>query len=194
MAGGQSRRFGFDKARVILDNQQKPMIIQIQELIHILGLKSLVIADQNDKYRDLGISAIQDIIPQKGPLGGLYTALYTAKTDKILVLTCDMPCLSIFFLKKMLLLGQSKGTNLVLKTHQGYQPFPGIYSMNSLTLAWTMINSEQLIMRHFIGQLQNLRTLNVSRQTKDLFNMNTIHDYQTLISTSSFLKLRERQF
>src|SRR5258706_6638023 len=75
LAGGLSRRMGTDKARLRLGS--RTMLQHVQAAAKATGLPVRVIS--------------KDLIPNCGPLGGLYTALKTTKHDAILALACDMP-------------------------------------------------------------------------------------------------------
>lgn len=66
LAGGRSSRFGSDKARAALHG--RPMIVRIAELLRPVAESMIVVAEQSDKYADLGLLTIADAIPGQGPL------------------------------------------------------------------------------------------------------------------------------
>ncbi|MFN3193385.1 MAG: molybdenum cofactor guanylyltransferase [Aureliella sp.] len=77
LAGGQSKRFGSDKARVVIDGK-----LQVQRLAEMLkrhGHEVTVVASENDLYRDLDLCVIADHQAGLGPMMGVATAL----TDRI---------------------------------------------------------------------------------------------------------------
>ncbi|MEM9253490.1 MAG: nucleotidyltransferase family protein, partial [Planctomycetota bacterium] len=73
LAGGQSRRFGSDKARHAIDGT--PMLVRVRDAFAEIASPAYAVARQPNAYRDLGVDTIADTIAGLGPLGGLLTAL-----------------------------------------------------------------------------------------------------------------------
>src|SRR4051794_14706591 len=72
LAGGQSQRFGSDKARAPLDG--KPLIVHVAESLKPIASSVTVVAKDFGEYDDLGLVSIGDLQPGLGPMGGLLTA------------------------------------------------------------------------------------------------------------------------
>ncbi|MYE27774.1 MAG: molybdenum cofactor guanylyltransferase [Chloroflexi bacterium] len=90
IAGGRSRRMGRDKAFVELGG--KALIERVIERSAGLGqAETILITNQPAQYAHLGLPMHGDILPDKGSLGGIYTALARAKSPDVLMLACDMP-------------------------------------------------------------------------------------------------------
>ncbi len=87
-AGGKSTRMGSDKA--LLEVGGRPMIEHIIEQTKGLG-EQIIITNTPERYAHLGLPTFGDVLPDKGALGGLYTAIQVAATPYVLVLACDMP-------------------------------------------------------------------------------------------------------
>ncbi|HSJ66050.1 MAG TPA: molybdenum cofactor guanylyltransferase [Anditalea sp.] len=90
LAGGKSSRMGKDKGLISLND--KPMVSYTLNLCKEIGYSPILVASQ-EEYSALGYPVIKDIIPDKGPMGGLYTALEHNKDEAtyILLFSCDMP-------------------------------------------------------------------------------------------------------
>jgi len=73
LAGGQSARFGSDKALVTVEG--KPLLLHLHLSLAALGHAVQVIADREDRYAALGLTCLLDAQPQSGPLAGLMTAV-----------------------------------------------------------------------------------------------------------------------
>ena len=95
LAGGRARRLGGqDKSALILDglrfiDRQREALQPLTDRIVLIGHRGTPPAPfpvENDRW------------PDTGPLGGLATALLTATTDRVLVLACDLPCVTTQFL------------------------------------------------------------------------------------------------
>jgi molybdopterin-guanine dinucleotide biosynthesis protein A len=78
LAGGSSKRMGRDKSRLRLG--ATTMLGHIRKAARATGVPVRIIR--------------RDCIPKCGPLGGVYTALKTRKSDAVLFLACDMPLVS----------------------------------------------------------------------------------------------------
>ena len=83
LAGGQSKRFGEDKAFAQLDGV--PLIYRVLKAIKYLFPEILLITNSPDQFRFFPAKVIRDDIPQQGPLGGIVTALDKAKHDRVFV-------------------------------------------------------------------------------------------------------------
>lgn len=89
LAGGRSRRMGTDKSFVLLDG--KPLIQHVIERVSALNVRLILITNSPDKYAQFSIPSYRDIIPDRGALGGLYTALHHCPTPYAVCVACDMP-------------------------------------------------------------------------------------------------------
>jgi molybdopterin-guanine dinucleotide biosynthesis protein A len=72
LAGGKSSRMGSDKGLLLI--QSKPFVSYIFEALSNV-CDSITVVTSNKEYNKLGFKTIQDSIPNKGPVGGLFTVL-----------------------------------------------------------------------------------------------------------------------
>ncbi len=90
LAGGQSTRFGSDKA--LVTTTAGPLLSYLHQTLAERGHAVYVVADRVDRYRQLGIECLVDQVASKGPLAGMATALQhrlDQETGWLLVLSCD---------------------------------------------------------------------------------------------------------
>lgn len=73
LCGGQSRRFGTDKARVPISGQ--PLLVHLSDALRSAGHRIEYVADRADRFADLGITCVADAQPDSGPMAGLASAL-----------------------------------------------------------------------------------------------------------------------
>ena len=92
LAGGQSRRMGTDKSLVELAG--RPLIQHVLDRLRPLGWPILLVANHADRYQSLGETIVADVLPGKGSLGGIYTALHHSATEFTFCVACDMPFLN----------------------------------------------------------------------------------------------------
>jgi molybdopterin-guanine dinucleotide biosynthesis protein A len=125
-AGGESRRMGQDKA--LLSFLGQPLIQRVIDRVVGLADELLVTTNRPADYQFLGLPLIPDILPGRGALGGLCTALQAASHDCVMVLACDMPFVNPFLLaleRDLLLAGDVDG--VMPRTAAGLEPFHAVY-------------------------------------------------------------------
>ena len=88
LAGGESRRFGSDKARALLWGE--PLILHVVQAIAPLTRSVAVVASAPGAYGDLGLRTLGDEEPRRGPLGGLVRALEDLDDGWLLLAPCDV--------------------------------------------------------------------------------------------------------
>ena len=91
LAGGASRRMGRDKALLTIEPGGVPVISRVLAAVAQVADDVFIVAPDRAGYSDLGVPIVPDLRPGYGPLGGLETALRTARHDHCLVVSCDLP-------------------------------------------------------------------------------------------------------
>src|SRR5262245_47136820 len=100
-AGGKSSRMGTDKSFVRLSG--KPLIEHVIARVTDLGQDEMfIVTNKPEAYAYLGLPMVGDVIPDKGSLGGIYTALHHSQQDYTLVIGCDMPFANVELLRYMI--------------------------------------------------------------------------------------------
>ncbi len=92
LAGGQSRRFGSQKALATVGGVR--IIDRVVEAVRSVVPDVVLLANEPDLFSDLALPARPDVRPGVGALGGIHTALLWAReTDRpgVLAVACDMP-------------------------------------------------------------------------------------------------------
>ena len=117
LAGGKSSRMGRDKSFVELDS--KPLIEHVISRTSGLGQQStFIVTNGPNDYAHLGLRMAGDILPDKGSLGGIYTAIHESPADYTLVIACDMPFVNPDVL--LLMLVSYGGHDVVVPRVDGY--------------------------------------------------------------------------
>ena len=125
-AGGESRRMGQDKA--LLPFLGKPLILRVIERVAHLADELLVTTNHPGAYQFLECRLVPDLVPGRGALGGLYTALSAARHDLVAVVACDMPFVSAELLGAELdLLVEERCDAVIPQTVDGTEPFHAVY-------------------------------------------------------------------
>jgi molybdopterin-guanine dinucleotide biosynthesis protein A len=124
LAGGQSRRMGRNKALMTLGDVR--LIDRVVETMQHVCTDLLMVTNTPEVYADLRLPMVGDVWPDKGSLGGIYSALYHAATPYCLVVACDMPFLQTSVLQY--LVSQIETYDVVMPEVDGeQQPLHAIY-------------------------------------------------------------------
>lgn len=91
---------GEDKSFVTLGG--RALVEHTLERVAQLGLPVHIITNQPARYAQYGLPMFSDVIPARGSLGGLYTALSHSPTPWTLCVACDMPFLNVALLEDLL--------------------------------------------------------------------------------------------
>lgn len=140
LAGGNSSRMGEDKGLLNLNGTTmiSHVINTLKEItddIHIIS--------NNNEYEKFGLSVHCDIIPNMGPIGGLYTGLLCSNSEVNIVVSCDSPFVSSSFLNNLLLLSDNFDVT-VPAYNDTVHPMIGIYNQRIIKTLKQQIDSNDL--------------------------------------------------
>lgn len=126
LAGGASSRMGFNKAFARL-GQGGTLIEKAVAKVAMLSPDVIVVANDEETYRNLGVRVSPDVYPGTGSLGGIYSGLLAAQHQHALVVACDMPFLSLPLWRYMLSIPRDYDV-LLPRLHGQPEPLHAIYS------------------------------------------------------------------
>ena len=104
LAGGQSRRMGFNKA--LLDIGGRPLIRVLIELLDPLTNQILISSDDSSSYQFLNRTVVPDHFKGHGPLAGFHAAMLCKTFPLYLVVACDLPNLKAPLLQNLISLAE----------------------------------------------------------------------------------------
>ena len=150
LVGGRSRRMGCDKSFVCLNG--RPLIEHVIERVTALVLPIILIANNPEPYLPLNLPLFTDIVPDKGSLGGLYSAMSYSQTDYTLCVACDMPFLSPALLEHLVTL--SNGFDAVVPQVDGRpQGLHAIYHKACLPPMLRALQQDRLKISTFLAEI-----------------------------------------
>jgi len=125
LAGGKSTRMGRDKAFVEWDG--RTLLARALELARSVA-SDVRIVGSAEKFAAFA-PVVEDVFPNRGPLGGIQAALRASAAELNLMLAVDMPFVTPVFLQY--LLGQARGAGdavvVVPRAGGGWQPLCAVY-------------------------------------------------------------------
>lgn len=143
---------GEDKARLVVSAGQ-PVIRSVVEVVGKVCSEVLLVTDRLGRYEDLNLPAreVIDIVPGKGPLGGLHAGLRASESPFALVVGCDMP-----FLNPRLLWHMAERKRdyeaLAPRVKGRWQPLHAIYARACLATLEEMLAQGQLSMTALLSR------------------------------------------
>lgn len=176
LAGGKSTRMGSPKAELIW--RHKTFIEHIVDTIKASNLEVNIIAEKKLDQK-MQVNTIPDLIPDKGPLGGIYTALTHSKYCYNLILGCDMPCISSQSIHAFISRTRHETINIAYVQNQ-IQPLFALYHVSLLPDIEIAIDSNELAMHKFVEK-HAYHCINMNEFAEEFRNINTNEDYQSLI-------------
>ncbi|KAF2327569.1 molybdenum cofactor guanylyltransferase [Flavobacterium nitrogenifigens] len=150
LCGGKSSRMQSEKGLVLF--QEKPFIEHIiQAILPITNNIKLVTASKEYDY--LKYEKIPDLIIDKGPLGGIYTALSHSETEFNLILSCDIPLISTELLQELISKHTQEAGITVFASDSKTHPLIGIYSKEIVPIIKKAIDSDELRMMDLLARV-----------------------------------------
>ncbi len=180
LAGGKNRRLGRDKAFLEIGNQT--VLDRIIRLLSRIFEETLIVTDSPKLYRHLTARVVEDVIPNRGALGGVYSGLFHSHTMHNFLVASDMPFLNrdlIVYMKE-----RAEGYDVVIpKTALGYEPLHGFYSKNCLTVIKAELERGNLRIADFFDQvavkfIEEGEVRRFDPQMLSFFNINTPQDLE----------------
>ena len=179
LAGGKSQRMGTDKG--LLPLKGKPFISHIYEAMKPIIGDNIVVVSSNVDYDALGYTRIEDLIADKGPVGGLYTALKQSKTKFNLVLSVDVPLVSTELLQWLVDKHEDSFMLTQVQVEEKASPLIGVYDRSMRILLGEHLAGNQLKLRGVINEV-NHQTLTVPEKwSAQVQNINTEEDYKKIV-------------
>lgn len=139
----------------------------------------IFLSGAKEKFAPFG-RVIEDIFPDAGPLGGIYTALMRSETPLVLVLAVDTPFLRTEFLTELAKEAVESGALVtVAQTPDGLQPLCAIYDTKFAALAEDAIRNGRFKIDALFPKVKT-QVVDVRQKGYDpamLDNINTQEDY-----------------
>lgn len=150
LAGGQSRRFGSDKARAVVGGV--PLLVSVARCLEPVSSHTTVVAAAAGAYDDLGFNTIADVVPHKGPLGGLLTAIEHSGPERWLFLSaCDWVGVRADWVVS-LLERRTPGVQAVVYRGERFEPLFALYHTSIRDTVAALIEAGRLETRNVFAR------------------------------------------
>jgi molybdopterin-guanine dinucleotide biosynthesis protein A len=184
LAGGASRRMGCPKESLRIDGES-----MLERQIRVLRsvVRRVVVVGGSARYLDeFDVPIFPDAVANRGPLGGIYTALVESRTDLNLVLGCDLPFVSRELLACLVVRAMADGSEVTVPvSREGrLQPLCAVFRRRALYAVRTRLALGENKPRGFFPKVrcttipwQELADAGFSASLFD--NMNTPEEYES---------------
>ncbi len=180
LAGGKSRRLGQDKR--FLELGGRTCLERVLDVFKEIFENILVVADAAEPFKEMKVKVVVDLIPGRAALGGLYTGLHYAPSDRVFAAACDMPGLSPPAIR--VVLAHAGDGDIVIPDLDGQlQPMHAVYSKACLPVLQSLVEAQALKIQDLCArpELRVYRIPKAAFQAVDpdlrsFFNINTPDD------------------
>ncbi|MDX1545234.1 MAG: molybdenum cofactor guanylyltransferase, partial [Christiangramia sp.] len=131
-----------------------------------------------------GYPLVEDIHKNKGPVGGIHTALENSATDWNLILSCDIPGITGSLLNHLFERTPEQALVAFLSTASNDYPLIGMYHKSCSECFSETIQENDLRLMNVIGKLNYERIEIPTSESHNLNNINTKEELQDLINST----------
>jgi len=173
LAGGKSTRFKKNKAIAEYNGQR--LIEHTSNLLNKHFDQVYLVVDSKEKYSFIkNCKIVEDIIPNKGPVGGIYTGLMASNRKYNYIMACDMPLMSGRFIEYIK--NWEQNYDVLLPEYNGYiEPLAGIYSKKCLPVIEKNLRNGNLSIRDFLKEVK-MQSIDESLIKRNFSNKNIFYN------------------
>ncbi len=194
LAGGRNSRFPIQKGFIRIGGV--PIIERNLGIMRSLFRDVMISTNMPESYFYLGAPLVGDVLPSRGPLTGIYSALINSRNPAVFVIACDMP----FVEAGMISLVCDKYKESILKERFDAaipvfggrpQPLFGIYCNVALPALEEGIMNDKVALKPFLGEIRTLyieedEVRAIDPQGRSFVNINTVDDFEMITSGDRF--------
>ncbi len=151
MAGGRSTRLGRDKASEMLLG--RPLLQHVIDRVSPVVDEIVVVKARGQQLPEIAsalpLRVVEDLYPDCGPLGGIYTGLSATGAERCLAVACDMPLLVESLLRE--LLQRSVECDVVMPVLAYPEPLHAVYGRACIEPIRERLEARQLKITNFLG-------------------------------------------
>ena len=179
LAGGRSLRLGRNKLGEVLEGES--LLHRSLRLVLPLG-QVWVVGDGRPLELPPEVRLVADLLPGRGPMGGVFTGLLASPSYYSLVVACDMPFLKPELLRY--LLRAASGYDLALpRVQDKVEPLHAVYSRPCLAPLRHLLGEGhtsllELLPRVKVRYVEERELRSADPHLLSLFNVNTQEDLE----------------
>ena len=174
IAGGKSRRMGFDKASIVFNNATF-----LQRSIDLLNQFTPDILISSNACQSNEYVIVPDEIENIGPLGGLYSCLRKSKYSKVFVVPVDMPLLDKEIITYLLDNADFSKSATIFQVLGRKHPLVGIYDVSLVSQIHSQIKKKDYKLLNLL-QMSSCQVISGDRFAHKFVNVNSLDELSKL--------------
>jgi len=129
-----------------------PLVVRVASAMRPCVDEILLVTNRPELYESLGFPIVEDVVPGRGPLGGLQAAHRRLGATRALVAACDYPFLVEDALRRIL--AEDPKGGVVLPHVDGHpHPLCALYAPDALAAAQQSLDRGELMVMSLVGRL-----------------------------------------
>lgn len=179
LAGGMNRRFN-NRNKALLKWDNTPLIEKYLETLSPLTGDLFLITNSPELFAGYAVRSFADIIPGKGPLSGIHSALHHSVYKHTLILACDMPFINTKIITELYELSDTYPELVIAPAHaNGIETLVSIWPETLFTHLdkWLMGDNPKKIL-DFLNHHHCLHKMMTDTDTSDFTNINSDDDLE----------------
>ncbi|MBS1232826.1 MAG: molybdenum cofactor guanylyltransferase [Nitrospirae bacterium] len=181
LAGGENTRIPVPKGFLVINNQR--ILDRNIHLFKGIFKRILISTNSPELYFSAGALMVGDIIPQKGPMTGIYSALMLPDVQAVFVTACDMPFINVILVEEILTRWDGRKDAVIPVYRNRPEPLFGIYAKRIACVMEDSIRKGEKSLRAFLGKIdvryvEEEEVRRMDPEGKSFVNINTLEDYQ----------------
>ncbi|OGW38707.1 MAG: hypothetical protein A2Y97_11135 [Nitrospirae bacterium RBG_13_39_12] len=190
LAGGENTRLPLVKGFLEINGNR---IIDLNVGILSSIFDRVIISTNNPElYSYLGVLMVGDIIKDRGPMTGIFSALTIPEVSDVFVTACDMPFINPVLVKYVVERWSDKWDAAIPVFDKEPQPLFGIYSKKIAETIYENIKKGERSLKRFLQKIKVLyigeeEVKRIDSDGKSFININTMEDFQREIGGKTCL-------
>jgi molybdopterin-guanine dinucleotide biosynthesis protein A len=179
LAGGQSSRFGSNKALALWHG--KFLIQHIRDTLASVFSDCLLITNSPEQYEFLNMPMIKDRYQNMGPLAGIHAALHHTGKPWIFVMGCDMPAVTPDVITFLCDFAKEEVEAVIPWHEKGPEPLCGLYRKTALAEIELQLKNkkaqiQELLRKVYVRKVKEEELLAVTGGPSIFYNVNSAQD------------------
>lgn len=182
LAGGENRRLPFNKC--LQDINGKPIVSNTIDIFGKIFYETVISTNQPELYFRYGTPLIGDLLYERGPMTGIFSAMVGIEADRFFICACDMPFIKENLIRFMVSLDRQE--DVVAPLFGGRpQPLFAIYKRRLIKRLYAKIIGRKKGMIRFLSEIDTYYlderiVRKYDPEGSSFININTLEDARAI--------------